>query len=902
VTTIIEPDFTDNGESIFMLRYSMKDDDQKPSETGGEAMWRVAINVSSVNALYVAPHGDGPTFLEEVFPMRTARRRFDYLVDQDKNSEAATARWGTSNPRFLEVMEAGWWKVEEQAERYVKALASLTFVPNSPTWTGAGTELGQLAACYVLQVDDDLTVSDQSIFQTMRVAAGIEQTGGGNGFGFGRTRPHKALVKRSKGQASGPIGWLMMYDFAFGQIGQGGVRSGANMGVLPIWHPDVLTRFEGKPGWIEIKGKAGQEGYLANFNISTAITDDFFLAVAEDDSWDFTFGDTIYETRPAREVFRLVAENAWVRGDPGNLFVDQANRDNPNPTRYTLEATNPCGEQWLPPYGNCCLGHVNIGKFADWDGSFDWVGFAEAIRTGHNFLDDVVDANQYVPQFPELQEMAYNERRIGLGGMGLHDAMLKLGVRYGSTDGLEFASQVNEFMAYHANVASIERARERGAFPWIENSKFDPILLDHYGPGAEVTLPGAPGTDLEGKDVTFKLWERPTPFNRHDNRFGRPNLDWANVERDMAESGRRNSTLLTWAPTGTTSNVAGCEAAGCEPVFALIYTRTVVQGEEKIKLDYLSPLFSEALIRAGVDEETCENILRKVKDNNGSCQGVPEVPESVQYAFVVAADIPVKDHIWTQAVLQRFTDNAISKTINMPNEATVEDVEESYKLAHSLGCKGITIYRQGSRDFEILTTRSDTDEAIADGLVVHGDVIPMPIPDYAAVEGLPTRTYPVSTPFGTLQVYITERVEEPGRPFDLRVSLGKSGSDKLADVETIGRLTSLLLRSRVPVPTVVDQLEGIGGQTQQGYGPNRVRSVADALGKLLRRVYLGGDYEPVVSISVTETVREVESKQQQVHDPQTVCPKCHNATVVMESGCKHCEPRLGGCGDYTVCD
>lgn len=899
------PRLGENAERIYLERWSLKDDDLKPTETWEQSVDRVALNVASVNALYAEPRDrdinveeaivDRLSFTQLPFPYRTAFRRWQWMGDQ-----------GLLDGSLNEILMRGWWAVVDQAEKYETLIGNRILMPNSPTWTGAGTPLGQLAACFVLDIDDDLTEGPNSIFQTMRVAAAIEQTGGGNGFNFGRTRPYRAVVKRSKGQASGPVGWLLMYDSAYGQIGQGGVRSGANMGVLPIHHPDVISRFD-RPGWVEVKAKASAEGYLANFNISLAVTDDFMTAVVNDDDFDLRFDGMVYETLKARDLMRQVAENAWVRGDPGNLFIDRANRDCPCPTRYWYEATNPCGEQFLPGNSNCCLGSINIGAFASWDGTFDWDGLAEAARTGTQFLDDVIDANQYVPHFPQLAEMAYNERRIGLGGMGLADALLKLGIRYGSTQAIDFAGQVTEWMRYHSMLASIERAAQRGPFPWIGGSIYDPSLLSARGFGAEVTLPMVEGHRDYTADgnVTFRLWRRPRPVKEYTYSFDRPVVDWSTVENGLREHGIRNATQFTWVPTGTTANVAECEGNSGEPVFAFRYTRKVIprDGSEPILLPYLSPLLHNALLLNGLSEDQCAVVLERLADTKGSVQSIDEVPASVREVFVGAADVPWTGHVWMQAALQAFTDNAISKTINMPNEATVEDVEDAYKLAHELGCKGITIYREGSRSFEILSVRQteddESDEAVANGREVLGDVLPMKVPDYAGIEGLPTRTYPVPTPFGTLQVYITERVEEQGRPFDLRVSLGKAGSDKSADVEAIGRLTSIALRARVPVSILVEQLEGIGGRTVHGMGPSRVLSVADALAKLLKRIYLG-DNAPTVTIKVEETFTPPKATPRP--DPSTVCPKCGNATVVVEAGCRHCDDRLGGCGQFSVCD
>lgn len=875
---------SDNARTIFDKRYSRKDEHGGPTETPEETVLRVVMNVASINALYAAEDQVGdylsPYHEPTEFPKRTAKRQFDWLV-----------RMGRIDRPFHEVMEAGWLDVVRKADAYRDMLLHRDFFPNSPTWTGAGTELGQLAACFVLPIEDDLGTSRASIFETLRVAALIQQTGGGNGFSFGRLRPNKALVTRSMGKASGPVGFLYAYDAAFGWIAQGGTRRGANMGVLPVHHPDIR-------GFIAAKI---EEGHVENFNISVAITDEFMEAVEKDA--DFTLrwsgGDSgpsddpvdyeITETIRARDLYDEIIANAWKLGDPGNLFIDKANATNPCPSKYVLEATNPCGEQWLPPYSNCCLGSINLANFAkwsideawmSWDPVFDWAALYQTIHLAQNFLDDVVDANQYVPAVPELEEAAMNERRIGLGIMGLADAMAVMGVGYDTERGREFAAQVMEFVEFHTMMASALRARERGPFEWYEDSIYN-------------RKPDSDG--VKGLDGQWHpYWVPPTPLEHYQHDFGRPYFNWADVVDLIRQHGLRNACYLTIAPTGTISNVADLGGSGGEPFFALAYDRILTQDEDRITLTYANPLIAEALRRSGKSEEDILGIALKIKENKGSCRGIPEVPFDVQDAFPCAADVSPEGHVRMQAVLQRFVDNSISKTINMPFGATEEDVSVAYRLAYSLGCKGITIYRQGSRQVEVLSTGQQE---------VEGDhwphVQPHPIPDYAYEDGLPSRTFPVPTPFGTAQVYITELREHEGRPFDVRVGFGKAGNDKLADVEAMGRMISTSLRAGVPVETVVDQLEGIGGQTVAGFGPRRVRSVADGIAKLLRRLYMP-DYAEVLTVAPAPH----QSKDEDVPaaDPTLTCPYCNQATVINDSGCQRCDVRLGGCGDFYKCD
>lgn len=873
-----EPKFTDNSRRIFDLRYPRKDSTGQPSESPTQTIRRVAENVASVTAVYegnpeaqVAPGAD-----LDHFPPKTAVRLAESLDYSEREVRACIV--------------SGWDAAKTKGDRYYDLVASWDFLPNSPTWTGAGTPLGQLAACFVLPIDDDLATGRGSIFETMKVAALIQQTGGGNGFSFGDLRPSKSIVNRSMGQASGPIGFLKAYDAAFGVIAQGGSRRGANMGVLPIWHPDIEAFIESKT----------VEGEIANFNISVALTDEFMEAVEKDSDFDLRWypsGPTddpvdykVVRTIKARDLWQKITENAWVIGDPGNLFIDAANRTNPVPSRYTLKATNPCGEQWLGPYENCCLGSINLANFTDWADGFDWTRFAQVVSLSTEFLDDVVDANQYVPAVPELAEAAAGGRRIGLGLMGLADAMLKLGIRYGSPEGLAFASQVTEFARFHTMKASIERARTRGPFGWFEGSIYD-------FSGGRTFVEG-----LDGKQ--HQMWSPPTPLweDLDEYDFGAPALDWTSILEGIKTHGIRNSCQFTFAPTGTISNVAALEGSGCEPLFALVYFRTVMQEGENLVLPYASPLFAEALRAVGMTQDEIDAIVVEVQENGGSCQGLASVPGEIREVFVVAGDITWEEHVKTQAVLQRFVDNSISKTINMPNSATVEDVAAAYRMAYDLGCKGITIYRQGSRELEVLSTGT---KVVDDTPLVLTEaawplIKPLRIPAYAEVDGMAGRIFPVSTPFGKVQVTVTELDDHPGRPFDVRLQLGKAGNDKNADVEALGRMISVALRSGVDVAEVIEQLEGIGGATVSGFGPARVRSAADGVAKLLKRRYLGQD--DVASLVISEQVTVRQGATLPGADPERTCPRCNLASIIVESGCAHCDMRLGGCGEWEGCE
>src|SRR5512141_451976 len=387
--------------------------------------------------------------------------------------------------------------VAETERAFYRLLTDLRFFPNSPTFTGAGTPLGQLAACFVLPITDDMGRDSAGIFQTLRDAALIQQTGGGNGFSFGRLRHKGSYVASSAGQATGPVGFLRVYDKAFGEIAQGGTRRGANMAVLPVHHPDILDFINCKVS----------EDQITNFNISVGITDDFMRAVRDDTPFDLIspHDGHVAKTVRAKEIFNAIVKNAYRNGEPGVLFFDAANRTNPVPQLYALEATNPCGEQWLGPYENCCLGSINLAqhvKLIGGQAEIDWERLKEATILSTHFLDNVVTANKYVPAVPQLREAALRARRIGLGIMGLGDMMYQLGIRYGSPEGQEFAAQVMEFVRYHCMKTSVALAKERGPFTAIEGSLYDPKNLK---------------------------WSPPTPIEPYQHDWGRPSIDWPEI-------------------------------------------------------------------------------------------------------------------------------------------------------------------------------------------------------------------------------------------------------------------------------------------------------------------------------------------------------------------------------------
>jgi ribonucleoside-diphosphate reductase alpha chain len=736
--------------------------------------------------------------------------------------------------------------VAEAEVTFHELITGLRFMPNSPTFTGAGTPLGQLAACFVLPVSDDMGREEDGIFQTLRDAALIQQTGGGTGFAFSRLRPKGAVVRSSGGQATGPVGFMRVFDTASEIVSQGGARRGANMAVLRVDHPDILE-------FIHCKNS---ESAITNFNISVGVTDAFMRAVESDGTFDLVNPQDgeVWETLQAREVFDEIVAGAYRNGEPGMLFLDTANRENPCPHLGEYEASNPCGEQFLLPYENCCLGSINLAQHVSYGEnghpSVDWEKLQGTIEQAVRFLDDVIDANGYVPAVPQLEEAAHRTRRIGLGIMGFGDLLYCLGVRYGSDEAQELAAQGMEFIRYYAMRASVQLARERGPFPAIQGSIYDP---------------------------ESPRWTPPQPLTpyTHLERWGRPPLNWEAIVEGIRHYGIRNAAQTTVAPTGTVATVAGCEAYGCEPVFALAYVRHVNDNGRDMELRYTSPLFLHALEQAGLDQTARERVVQQVAVT-GSCQTVEEVPPRIREVFVVAGDIMAEEHVRMQAAFQAFVDSSISKTINFPSTATPDDVARAFQLAWKLGCKGLTVYVTGSREKVVLETEATRKaKQQAQGVTMPTIVRPRP----HLLEGV---TYHQCTPLGT--AYITINANGDNEPFEVFLNVGKAGSDTAAVAEAIGRLISLVLRIPSPhtatrrLKQVVRQLKGIGGGRPLGFGRDRVRSLPDGVAQVLAEHL--GMIEPPAEMQ--------EAEQLSLFPAGDLCPECGHAALVNEEGCRRC--------------
>jgi ribonucleoside-diphosphate reductase alpha chain len=804
-----EPSLSENAWYIGRTRYAMRDENGEPVETAKQMFWRIAYNIATADRYYLKPE------------VENGKRAIKESEEDREKAEALHIK---------------------TARQFYRLLASQQFIANTPTMVNAGKENQQLSACFVLPVEDSL----EGILKTSHDMAMIHKSGGGTGFSFSRLRPKDDIIQSSRGKTTGPVQFMQMYNDMTSSIRQGGVRRGANMGILHYTHPDVLLFAIYKV----------EEFSLTNFNISVTVDEAFFEQVKADakhlpegyeSEFDFEgFVEEVKEAHRTRDVdlklvlldglvkrlqewcketdttrgyelvnprtgevvgrlnakklYDLITRLAHNYGDPGMIMMDRINnsRANPTPQLGMIEATNPCGEQPLLPYDACTLGSINLAKFVkpgpsgrnEWD--FD--GLKKAVHQSIHFLDNVLDMNEY--PLDEVRRMTRAIRRIGLGIMGFADALLAMNIGYNSAEGIHAAEEVMRFVQKEADNASIDLAKSRGAFPAFEGSYYD-----------------KPG-----------------------------------------EIKPRNGARTTIAPTGTISMLADC-SSGCEPLFALTYAKNTIEGK---RIFQTSPYFVAALKERGLYSE---DLLEKIQKNGGSVQGLDEIPGDLQKVFVVAGDITPSEHIKIQAAFQRYVDNAISKTINFPNSATVQDVRDAYWQAYETGCKGITIYRDGSREKQILETKKEKSyyDKLAGGAGASaGKEVPTAVTPsvFAATTAVPEadaqvpialrprphvltgKSYKMATPVGS--AFITINEDEHGNIFELFINIGHAGSDIMADAEAMGRLITLAFRipslysSDRIAQNVAESLAGIGGASSAGFGQQRVRSLADAVARVLR--------------------------------------------------------------------
>ena len=714
---------------------------------------------------------------------------------------------------------------ERQAteDKFYDVMRSLEFMPNSPTLMNAGRELQQLSACFVLPVDDSL----ESIFTRVRQTALIHKSGGGTGFSFSRLRPEGDVVGSTGGVASGPVSFINAFDAATDVVKQGGTRRGANMGILNVDHPDIL-RF--------IHSKEDGE-HLINFNISVAVTEEFMRQVERGEDYDLINPRTNQVTGSlnAREVFERLTQMAWKTGDPGIVFLDRINRDNPNPQLGYIESTNPCGEQPLLPFESCNLGSLNVARMVHYTGddlAMDWGRLAQAVRTGVHLLDNVIDMNNY--PIEEIEEMSKKTRRIGMGIMGFSDLLVQLGIRYDSEEALDLGAEVMRRIQEETYKASMELAEKRGTFPAWEGS----------------------------------IYNRPGDVRR-----------------------MRNSAPVTIAPTGTISIISGA-SSGIEPLFALSYVRNVMDNTRLVEGN---PYF-EAVAR---HEGFYSTELMEQLAQTGSLHDL-DVPQWVKEVFRTSHDITPEWHVRMQAAFQRYTDNSVSKTINFPNEATVEDVAQAYKLAYETGCKGITVYRDGSKAGQVLST-GDTGRAAADSSSEDGDASAMAIPRRRVPQERPRQIHGVTervrTGHGNMYITINFDEQNEGSPFEVFSTLGKAGGCDSAQLEAISRLVSLALRSGVSAQEVVGQLRGITCCPAWDQG-TLVRSGPDAVALVLERHIAGNTDAPEAaeaeSVQLQFTAEPVTPNGNGTGTgngngvyPARKCPDC-NTPVIFQEGCLMC--------------
>jgi ribonucleoside-diphosphate reductase alpha chain len=682
---------------------------------------------------------------------------------------------------------------------FYRLMANLEFLPNSPTLMNAGRELGQLSACFVIPVGDSM----ESIFDAVKYTALIHKSGGGTGFSFSHLRPEGDYVKSTSGVASGPVSFMEVFDTTTDVTKQGGTRRGANMGILSVDHPDIMRFITAKE----------DPRKLTNFNISVAVTNQFMEAVKAGTDYELISPRTkkVADRLNAKEVFDKIVDMAWKTGDPGIVFIDRINQDNPTPRLGKIESTNPCGEQPLLPYESCNLGSINLARMLKrHDGTFeiDYPRLAAAVRTAVRFLDNVIDVNKF--PLPQIEEMTRKSRKIGLGVMGFADMLIRLGVPYNSEEALKIGSEVMRFVHDEAGKASSELAEERGVFPAFADSVYD--------------VPGGPRM--------------------------------------------RNASCTTIAPTGTLSIISNC-SSGIEPLFALSYTRNILDGAQ---LTEGNPYFEE-VARKG--DFYSEELMKRLAAGT-RLHDIDGIPENVKQVFVTAHEITPEWHVRMQAAFQQSTDNAVSKTVNFPREATREDITKVYMMSYESGLKGITIYRDRSRDSQVLVTGGD-EKAEAETTTLTPRKRP------TETKGTITK---VNTGCGSL--YITVAYDDKGI-FEVFATLGKSGGCASAQLEATCRLITLALRSGVDVASVLKQLRGIRCPSIAWEKGKSILSCADAIASVLEK-HVSGEAPPPQA--------EEHAPPDNNHPQKNLagqCPDCGNLLVYQE-GCFICP----SCG-YTKC-
>lgn len=729
-------EFSPNALTVLEKRYLKKDEKGHVIETPEELFRRVAHNIASADLIY-DPEADVTTLEEDFYRM----------------------------------------------------MASLEFLPNSPTLMNAGRELQQLSACFVLPVEDSM----ESIFDAVKCTALIHKSGGGTGFSFSRLRPANDVVHSTGGIASGPVSFMKVFDSATEAVKQGGTRRGANMAILRVDHPDIVSFITCKEN----------DKVLNNFNLSVGITEDFMEAVRCDSEFELQNPRNGAATRTvaAREVFDVMVKMAWKNGEPGIIFLDRVNKHNPTPAIGEIESTNPCGEQPLLPYESCNLGSINLSKMVR-DRTIDFSHLREVVHLAVHFLDNVIDQNRF--PIPQIEEMTKGNRKIGLGVMGFADMLIRLGIPYNSREALKTAEKVMQFISTEATAASRALAEERGPFPNFSSSIYKEEI--------------------------------------------------------------RNASRTTIAPTGSLSIIADC-SSGIEPLFALSFVRKNILND--MEMMEVNPLFEDVARERGFHTpELMEEVTKK-----GSVQEIEDVPDEVKQVFVTAHDITPEWHVKMQAAFQKYTDNAVSKTVNFAHTATEDDVAGVFRLAYELGCKGVTVYRDGSRETQVLN-KGETRENEIKGAAKS----PRPRPEL-------TRGGTVKIATGCGSLYVTINEDELGL-CEVFARMGKSGGCISSHSEAIGRLISLALRTGVDVESIMKQLKGIRCPKAAFLHGEKVLSCADAIQIAIQRYIHNGPTSMQLSL---------DGLNDGLWGRCPECPEC-GAMLEMQEGCLKCR----SCG-YTEC-
>lgn len=684
-------------------------------------------------------------------------------------------------------------EAHKTAEMFYELMISLSFLPNSPTLMNAGNELQQLAACFVLPVEDSM----ESIFESIKHAALIHKSGGGTGFSFSRLRPQRDRVLTTGGVASGPLSFMKVFNAATEAVKQGGTRRGANMGILRVDHPDILD-------FISIKQNGSE---LTNFNLSVGITEKFMEAVERGEDYDLVNPRSKEKVKSisAKEVFEIIIDSAWKSGEPGIVFLDRINETNPTPSLGEIESTNPCGEQPLLPYEACNLGSINLIKVVS-NGKVDYNRLKEIVHLSVRFLDNVIDMGNY--PLKQITDMVNGNRKIGLGVMGFADALIKLNIPYSSEEAVKFAEDIMRFIQDETKEASKNLAKERGSFPNFEVSIY-------------------------------------------------PQMGYEQL---------RNATTTTIAPTGTISMIAGV-SSGVEPLFAICYKRTVLDNDELMEIH---PLFEEIAKQRGFySKELMEEIAEK-----GAVKGISAIPKDIQDVFVTAHDISPIWHVKIQAAFQKYTDNAVSKTVNFDAAATKEDIAEVFMLSYKLKCKGVTVYRDGSRDNQVLSKSvekvSEDNQANKMKAFPVNEIVPRPRPDVTI-----GTTEKVKIGCGNL--YISVNSDEYGI-CEVFTNTGRDGGCS-SQSEATSRLISIALRAGITEEAILEQLKGIRCPACIRRPGINVTSCPDAIAKAIRKIGKFTLEQKQVKNEISATLVK--------EDKGPACPEC-GKPIRFESGCTIC--------------